>query len=147
VPGIGLLAIRAWSKSNDCGYAQYANRPRSIVRFRRSQTEIGGQDCFRLTRSPGLSVSAAVLENQDHPFSFIGLPSKAWSPPQLRRPDVHQQPGELPRMIFVTLGSLDNPEGSEPVLEMFIKRRVDWAEPLNLPEFENMPSQVEAGHR
>ena len=43
-------------------------------------------------------------------------------------------------MIFVTLGSLDNPEGIDPVLEMFIKRRLRWAKPLNLPQFENMPS-------
>jgi hypothetical protein len=46
----------------------------------------------------------------------------------------------FPRMIFVTLGSLDNPEGIEPVLEMFTKRRLKWAKPLDLPRFENMPS-------
>ena len=46
----------------------------------------------------------------------------------------------FPGMIFVTLGSLDNPEGIEPVLEMFIKRRLEWAKPLDLPQFENMPS-------
>jgi len=43
----------------------------------------------------------------------------------------------FPGTIFVTLGSLDNPEGIEPVLEMFTKRR---AKPLDLPQFENMPS-------
>ena len=43
-------------------------------------------------------------------------------------------------MIFVTIGSLDNPEGIEPVLEMFSKRRLEWAKPLDLPLFENMPS-------
>ena len=32
-------------------------------------------------------------------------------------------------MIFVTLGSLDNPEGIDPVLEMFTKRRLKWAKP------------------
>jgi len=26
------------------------------------------------------------------------------------------------------------------VLEMFTKRRLDWAKPLDLPRFENMPS-------
>jgi len=46
----------------------------------------------------------------------------------------------FPGMIFVTLGSLDNPEGIEPALEMFTKRRLAWAKPLNLPQFENMPS-------
>src|SRR5262245_40490671 len=43
----------------------------------------------------------------------------------------------FPGTIFVTLGSLDNPEGIEPVLEMFTKRR---AKPLDLRQFENMPS-------
>ena len=43
-------------------------------------------------------------------------------------------------MIFVTLGSLDNTEGIEPVLEMFTKRRLKWEKPLDLPQFENMPS-------
>jgi hypothetical protein len=46
----------------------------------------------------------------------------------------------FPGMIFVTLGSLDNPKGIEPVLEMFTKRRLEWAKPLNLLQFENMPS-------
>ena len=43
-------------------------------------------------------------------------------------------------MILVTLGSLDNPEGIAPALEMFTKRRLKWAKPLDLPQFENMPS-------
>ena len=46
----------------------------------------------------------------------------------------------FPGMIFVTLGSLDNPEGINPILEMFTKRRLEWAKPLDLPQFENMPS-------
>jgi hypothetical protein len=40
----------------------------------------------------------------------------------------------FPGMIFVTLGSLDNPKGIEPVLEMFTKRRLEWAKPLDLPQ-------------
>jgi hypothetical protein len=43
----------------------------------------------------------------------------------------------FPGMIFVTLGSLDNPEGIEPVLEIFTKRRLKWAKPLDLPQFES----------
>ena len=31
-------------------------------------------------------------------------------------------------MIFVTLGSLDNPEGIDPALEMFTKRRLKMGE-------------------
>jgi len=42
-------------------------------------------------------------------------------------------------MIFVTIGSLDNPEGIDPVLEMFAKRRLKWEKPLDHPQFENMP--------
>src|SRR5262245_53208717 len=43
----------------------------------------------------------------------------------------------FPGTIFVTRGTLYHPEGIEPVLEMFTKRR---AKPLDLPQFENMPS-------
>jgi hypothetical protein len=46
----------------------------------------------------------------------------------------------VPGMVFVILGSLDNPQGIEPALEMFTKRRLDWAKPLDLPQFQNMPS-------
>ena len=45
----------------------------------------------------------------------------------------------FPGMVFVTIGMLDDPEGIEPVLEMFTKRRLEWAKPLDLPQFENMP--------
>src|SRR5262249_15699931 len=46
----------------------------------------------------------------------------------------------FPGLVFVTLGSLDDPAGIQPTLEMFIKRRLPWAKPLDLPQFENMPS-------
>jgi hypothetical protein len=39
-----------------------------------------------------------------------------------------------------SIGSLDNPKGIDPVLEMFTKRRLEWEKPLDLPQFENMPS-------
>jgi hypothetical protein len=42
--------------------------------------------------------------------------------------------------IFVTLGSLDNPQVIKPTLEVFTKRRLPWAKPLHLSQFENMPS-------
>ena len=45
----------------------------------------------------------------------------------------------FPGMIFVTLGSLDDPGAIEPALEMFTKRRLEWAKPLSLPQFETMP--------
>ena len=43
-------------------------------------------------------------------------------------------------MIFVMLGSLDDPEGIDPVLEMFTKRRLKWAKPLDVPQFPSMPT-------
>ena len=46
----------------------------------------------------------------------------------------------FPGMVFVQLGSLDDPTGIEPKLEMFVKRRLPWAKPLDLPQFEGMPS-------
>lgn len=46
----------------------------------------------------------------------------------------------FPGMVFVTVGSLDNPVGIKPAVEMFTRRRLDWAKPLDLPQFENMPS-------
>ena len=46
----------------------------------------------------------------------------------------------FPGLIFVQLGSLDDPAGIKPMLEMFTKRRLKWAKPLDLRQFENMPS-------
>ncbi|HVQ17826.1 MAG TPA: aldehyde-activating protein, partial [Actinomycetes bacterium] len=46
----------------------------------------------------------------------------------------------FPGAVFVTIGSLDRPELIEPKLEMFTKRRLAWAKPCDLPQFENMPS-------
>jgi hypothetical protein len=46
----------------------------------------------------------------------------------------------FPGMIFVTLGSLDRPDMIQPKLEMFTKRRLKWAKPLDLPQFDSMPS-------
>jgi hypothetical protein len=46
----------------------------------------------------------------------------------------------FPGTVFVTIGSLDDPKAIKPGLEMFTKRRLKWAKPLDLPQFENMPS-------
>ena len=48
--------------------------------------------------------------------------------------------GGFPGMVFVTIGSLDRPDGIEPKLEMFTKRRLEWMEPLEVPQFSSMPS-------
>jgi hypothetical protein len=39
----------------------------------------------------------------------------------------------------VQIGSLDDATFNTPKLEMFVKRRLAWAKPLNLPPFEAMP--------
>jgi len=45
----------------------------------------------------------------------------------------------FPGAVFVQLGSLDRPEMIAPKLEMFVKRRLAWNKPLDLPQFEGMP--------
>ena len=46
----------------------------------------------------------------------------------------------FPKTVFVTIGSLDNPDGIEPMLEMFTKRRLKWTAHLDLPQFPAMPN-------
>lgn len=48
--------------------------------------------------------------------------------------------GSFPGLVFVQLASLDDPGGIAPKLEMFVKRRLPWVTPLDLPQFEAMPS-------
>jgi hypothetical protein len=45
----------------------------------------------------------------------------------------------FPGAVFVQLGSLDRPELIAPRLEVFTKRRLKWAKPLDLPQFDSMP--------
>jgi hypothetical protein len=46
----------------------------------------------------------------------------------------------FPGTVFVTIGSLDNPDGIEPMLEMFTKRRLTWTRHLDVPQFASMPA-------
>lgn len=46
----------------------------------------------------------------------------------------------FPGLVFVQLGSLDHPEVIEPKIEMFTKRRAKWFKPMDVPQFEAMPS-------
>lgn len=46
----------------------------------------------------------------------------------------------FPGLVFVMLGSLDRPDLIAPKLEMFTRRRLKWAKPLDLPQFDGMPS-------
>lgn len=45
----------------------------------------------------------------------------------------------FPQTVFIQLASVDDPNVIEPKLEMFTKRRLDWAKPLDLPQFTDMP--------
>jgi hypothetical protein len=45
----------------------------------------------------------------------------------------------FPGTVFVQLGSLDRPELVAPMLEMFTSRRLAWAKPLDLPQYDEMP--------
>lgn len=45
----------------------------------------------------------------------------------------------FPGTVFIMLGSLDHPELFTPKLEMFTKRRLKWAKPLDVPQFDSMP--------
>ncbi len=46
----------------------------------------------------------------------------------------------FPGQVFVMLGSLDRPDLIQPKLEMFTKRRLKWVKPLDVPQFDGMPS-------
>jgi len=46
----------------------------------------------------------------------------------------------FPGLVFVTIGGLDNAGSFAPMVEMFTKRRISWAKPLDLPQFTDMPS-------
>ncbi len=46
----------------------------------------------------------------------------------------------FPATVFVQLSSLDRPDLVAPKLEMFTKRRLKWVTPLDLPQFDSMPS-------
>lgn len=45
----------------------------------------------------------------------------------------------FPATVFVQIGSLDDPSFITPKLEMFTKRRLPWAKPLDMPQFTDMP--------
>lgn len=48
--------------------------------------------------------------------------------------------GGFPGTVFVQLGTLDHPEMIAPRLETFDVRRLPWTRPLDLPQFDAMPS-------
>ena len=48
--------------------------------------------------------------------------------------------GAFPGMVFVMLGSLDDPDFVAPKLEIFTKRRHKWIKHPDVPQFTDMPS-------
>ena len=48
--------------------------------------------------------------------------------------------GAFPGMVFVMIGSLDRPDGIEPRLEIFTKRRQKWLSHPDVPQFTDMPT-------
>ena len=48
--------------------------------------------------------------------------------------------GGFPGLVFVQLGSLDNPDGIIPKLEIFTKRRLTWLKHPDAPQFTDMPT-------
>jgi hypothetical protein len=56
-----------------------------------------------------------------------------------RQPPHSSDPKSL-GLVFVMIGSLDRPEGIEPKLEMFTKRRLGWTKALDILQFPGMPS-------
>jgi hypothetical protein len=48
--------------------------------------------------------------------------------------------GAFPGTVFVMLGSLDNAETIQPILEMYAKRRHTWLKHLDVPQFSSMPT-------
>lgn len=45
----------------------------------------------------------------------------------------------FPGLTFVQIGSLDNPAGIAPKLEMFTRRRLSWVPQMDMPQFTDMP--------
>jgi len=45
----------------------------------------------------------------------------------------------FPSTVFVQIGSLKDASSITPKLEMFTKRRLAWATPLDMPQFTDMP--------
>jgi len=46
----------------------------------------------------------------------------------------------FPGLVFVTIGSLDQPESIMPKLEMFTKRRLKWTKALDVTQYADMPT-------
>jgi hypothetical protein len=47
--------------------------------------------------------------------------------------------GAFPGTIFVTLGALEDRAGITPNVEMFVRRRLPWVTPLDIPQYQAMP--------
>ncbi len=50
---------------------------------------------------------------------------------------------DLPGTVFVQAGTLDRPEWFAPKVEIFTWSRLNWAQPLDLPQFDHGPVERE----
>jgi len=85
----------------------------------------------------------SLLSGQPKAFSYIAQSGKKLDRnfcPECGARVFTDKLESFPGTIFVTLGSLERRDGFAPKLEMFTKRRLDWATPLDVPQFENMPN-------
>lgn len=83
-----------------------------------------------------------LLSGRPTPFHYIAQSGKGLDRnfcPQCGARVYSSNLESFPGQVFVTLGSLDDPGGIVPRVEMFTKRRLGWVKPLDLPQFENMP--------
>ena len=84
----------------------------------------------------------AVLSGETKAFHYIadsGQPLDRNFCPICAAPLYTSNLGAFPGLVFVQLGALTDPKGIAPKLEMFVKRRLPWVTPLDLPQFEAMP--------
>jgi hypothetical protein len=127
-----------------CGSVRFA--------FDKDPDFIGNCHCLDCKRASGGEVATFFAVPEDD-FTLVGGTTKAFayvanSGKKLERNFCPQCGSRLftsrlesfPGLVFVQLGSLDHPELIAPRLEMFIMRRLDWQKPLDLPQFEGMPT-------
>jgi hypothetical protein len=84
-----------------------------------------------------------LLSGQPRSFSYIADSGKRIDRnfcPECGSRLFSNNAGAFPGTVFVMIGSLDIPDGIEPVLEMYTKRRHNWLKHLDVPQFSNMPT-------
>lgn len=84
----------------------------------------------------------ALLSGEPAPFAYVAESGKGLDRnfcPTCGARLYSSNLGAFPGLVFVDLGALDDQTTVEPKLEMFVKRRLKWVKPLDLPQYEGMP--------